>query len=79
MNVVADLEPERFEDIIQQFPRFVGRDEKAFRSTRKLKNGAFIEVNLSAKDIHAFCLKAIETAELPVEDWNVETEIRNNK
>ena len=73
VNVLADLEPDRFKDIMQQFPRFVGWDEKDFRSTRKLQNGAFIEVNLSAKDINTFCLKAIETAELSVEEWHVET------
>ena len=73
LNALADMEPERFKDILQQFPRFVGWDEKDFRSTRKLQNGAFIEVNLSAKDIYAFCLKAIETAELSVEEWHVET------
>lgn len=73
LNALADMEPERFKDILQQFPRFVGWDEKDFRSTRKLQNGAFIEVNLSAKDIYAFCLKAIETAEISVEEWHVET------
>jgi uncharacterized protein with ParB-like and HNH nuclease domain len=73
LNTIADLEPERFKDIMEQFPRFVGWDEKDFRYTRKLQNGAFIEVNLSAKDIHTFCRKAIETAELSVEEWQVET------
>ncbi|MEH2388531.1 MAG: HNH endonuclease family protein, partial [Nostoc sp.] len=72
MNFLADLEPERFQDIMQQFPRFVGLDEKDFRHTRKLHNGAFIEVNLSAKDIDAFCRKAIETAELSIEEWQIE-------
>lgn len=72
LNVLADMEPDRFKDITQQFPRFVGWDEKDFRSTRKLQNGAFIEVNLSAKDISAFCLKAIETAELSLEEWHVD-------
>ncbi|MEH2410213.1 DUF262 domain-containing protein [Nostoc sp.] len=73
LNLLADLEPERFQDIMQEFPRFVGWDEKDFRHTRKLHNGAFIEVNLSAKDIDAFCRKAIETAELSVEEWQIET------
>lgn len=73
LNRIADLEPERFQDIMAQFPRFVGWDEKDFRSTRQLQNGAFMEVNLSAKDIHTFCLKALETAELSIGDWQVET------
>lgn len=73
LNTIIDVEPDRFQDIMQQFPRFVGWDEKGFRGNRKLQNGAFIEVNLSAKDIYAFCLKAIETAELSIEEWYVDT------
>lgn len=73
LNAIYDLKPERFTEIMQYFPRFIGQNEKDFRSTRKLKNGVFIEVNLSAKDIDAFCRKAIETAELSSEEWYVET------
>jgi hypothetical protein len=53
-------------------PCFVGWDEKKFRGYRKLHNGAFCEVNLSGKDIRAFCQKAIETAEIS-EEWYVDT------
>jgi uncharacterized protein with ParB-like and HNH nuclease domain len=77
LNTIADLEPEYFKEIMQQFPRFVGWDEKDFRHTRQLKNGAFIEVNLSAQDIYTFCMKAIETAELSIEEWSVETQEAN--
>lgn len=73
MNTINDIDSDRFQDISENFPRFVGWDEKNFRSTRKLKNGAFIEVNLSAKDIYTFCLKAIEVAELSIDQWYVET------
>jgi hypothetical protein len=73
LNVIADLEPEKFQEILQQFPRFIGWDEKDFRSIRKLQNGAFVEVHLSAKDIHTFCLKAIETVELSIEEWQIES------
>lgn len=72
LNTIADLEPDSFKEIMQQFPRFVGWEEKDFRSVRKLRNGAFIEVNLSAQDIYTFCMKAIETAELSIEEWRVE-------
>lgn len=73
LNTIADLEPTKFQDIIEQFPRFVGLDEKNFKSTRQLNNGTFIEMNLSSQDIYSFCLKAIETAELSQEEWDVET------
>ncbi len=74
LNIIADLEPDYFLEIMKQFPRFVGWDEKDFRSTRQLRNGAFIEVNLSSQDIYTFCMKAIETAELSIEEWSVETQ-----
>lgn len=73
MNTIADLEPEKFEQIIQQFPRMIGRDKKRFRAVRELRNGTFIEVNLSAKSIQGFCFQAIEAVELTADDWNVET------
>jgi hypothetical protein len=73
MNTIAELEPEKFGQIIQQFPRFVGQDKKKFRATRELKNGAFIEVNLSAQDIQKICFQMLETIDLAAEDLRVET------
>ncbi|MBD2145065.1 DUF262 domain-containing protein [Sphaerospermopsis sp. FACHB-1194] len=73
LNVIADLEADKFEYIIEQFPRFISKDEKDFRDTRKLDNGVFVNVNLSARDINTFCIKAIETAEISTEEWQVET------
>ena len=72
MNTIAELEPEKFEQIIRQFPRMIGRNKKRFRAIRELKNGTYIEVNLSAKDIKTFCLQALESVELTADDWKVE-------
>lgn len=66
INIFFGISPE-------QFPRFLAWDEKDLRSTRQLKNGSFIEINLSSKDIYSFCQKAIETANLSSDDWLVET------
>jgi len=73
LNAIADLEPEKFKEIMEQFPRLLGWDEKNFRSTRKLKNGAFVETNFSAKDISSLCHRSIEMAGLSIQDWYVET------
>ena len=73
MNTIAELEPEKFGQVIQQYPRFVGQDKKKFRATRELKNGAFIEVNLSAQDIQKICFQMLETIDLAAEDLRVET------
>lgn len=72
MNTIADLEPEKFEQIMQQYPRYVGRDNKKFRATRELSNGAFIEVNLSARDIQRLCTQAIGAIDLTANDWKVD-------
>lgn len=51
---------------------FVGQDKKRFREIRQLKNGTFIEVNLSSQDIQRFCFQVMETIELSAEDLVVE-------
>ncbi len=73
LNTVAEKEPDKFKEIVAKFPRFLGWQKEDFRTSRQLKNGVFLNTNLSAKDIHKFCLKAIETAELSSEDWEVKT------
>ena len=74
LNTIADLEPEKFDQIINRFPRFVSRDKKKFRVVRELRNGTFIEMNLSAKSIASFCYQALDFIELTNEEWKVETE-----
>lgn len=70
-NTIADLEPDKFDAIAQNYSRYVGRDKSKFRAIRELKNKYFIEVNLSAKDIQKLCNQAIETIELTSDDWKV--------
>jgi hypothetical protein len=73
LNTVADLEPDKFVVITNNFPRYVGKDKTKFRAIRQLQNGYFIEVNLSAQSIQRFCQQAIETIELTSEEWEVTT------
>lgn len=71
LNTVADLEPDKFLVIANNYPRYVGKDKTKFRGIRQLQNGYFIEVNLSAQSIQRFCHQALETIELTSEDWSV--------
>ncbi|MBI4681155.1 MAG: HNH endonuclease [Nitrospirae bacterium] len=71
LNTVADLEPEKFDVIAHNFPRYLGKDKNKFRAIRQLQNGYFVEVNLSAQSIQKFCYQAMETIELTSEEWNV--------
>ena len=71
LETIAELEPEKFNELARNYPKFISRQEDALREVRQLENGYFIEVNLSAQSIQKFCHHAIETIELSAEDWKV--------
>jgi hypothetical protein len=73
LNAISELEPEAFLELSNEYPRFINPVDTGFRSSRKLSNGYFVEVNLSAKSIHRFCLQVLESAGLAKDDWIVET------
>jgi len=73
LNVIAYFEPEKFEVIAHNFPRYLGKDKNKFRAIRQLDNGYYIEVNLSAQSIQKLCYQAMETIELTSDEWEVET------
>jgi restriction system protein len=73
MNTLVDLRPEKFEQIILQFPRYIGRDKTRFRVARELRNGTFIEVNLSAQNVQNICFQGLETIGLSAEDLEIVT------
>lgn len=72
MDTIADLEPEKFELLLQQFPSLFRKDG-SHRDARKLMNGFYIDANKSARDIQRLCLQALESIELSSEDLIVET------
>jgi uncharacterized protein with ParB-like and HNH nuclease domain len=78
LNSLSEYEADRFQDVILQFPRLLGWDEKNFRETRQLKNGVFIEVSLSAKDINTFCQKVFEIMDISADEWSVEVRNKDN-
>ncbi len=71
-RTIADLDEEGFDRIVDGFPTFVSRSGEGLRSFRKLYNGTFMEVNLSAPSINEFCIQAVEVAGLSPDDWYVE-------
>ncbi len=73
LNTIAELEAEKFEEIAQIYPRFLGKDKVRFKEIRQLKNEYYIEVRLSAKDIQRFCRQAIEIVGLSSEEWKIST------
>jgi hypothetical protein len=74
LKAIAELEPDLFAKLADEYPRFISADSGKFRRNRQLGNGFYIEVNLSARDVFRFCNQAIESIGLSSEDWVVETE-----
>ncbi|MFZ5524319.1 MAG: DUF262 domain-containing protein [Pseudomonadota bacterium] len=77
ISVIAELEPDKFEELLIQHPKFVGRNKAVFRNPRELANGIFIEVHLSADSIRDFCLQTVEFVGLTRSEWHVETAENN--
>ncbi|ODS32539.1 MAG: hypothetical protein SCARUB_02339 [Candidatus Scalindua rubra] len=73
LNTISELEPDKFDTLIKEFPRLVGKEKSKYRAVRELKNGTFVEINLSAQSIQRFCYQTLETIELTAEDWKVQT------
>ena len=71
LNTVADLEPEKFLILAENFPRYIGLDKSKFRAIRQLKNEYYIEVNISAQSIQKLCYQAMETIDLTSDEWKV--------
>ena len=78
MNTIIDLRPEKFEQLMMRLPHIVGLNGKKFTKARKLKNGKFIEVNLSALSILRYCSQALELAGLLNKDFVVVTAQRED-
>lgn len=74
LNTIAEVEKDQFEELLLTFPRFLSKNKGDLRATRQLKNGIFIEVQLSAQDIYSFCQKILETCNLSSEDWQINIE-----
>jgi uncharacterized protein with ParB-like and HNH nuclease domain len=72
LNTIYELDPDILDIIASKYPRFIDTSKERLRSYRQLKNGKFVEMNLSAQNIKQFCLQAIETADLSSDDWQVE-------
>lgn len=73
LNAIEEHDPERFREIARSMPKLLGPDLAEFNDRRQLKCGLFANVNLSAKGITRFCLRALEAAGLDLDEWVVET------
>lgn len=74
LDIIADLEPEKYDIIIKEYYDFLGIGRKSLRSSRKLKNGTLIEANHSANKIQRFCFNILDILDLSSEDLKIQSE-----
>lgn len=71
LDTIYEELPEQFNQIVNSFPKWFGKDASKFRAARLLKSGYCIEVNENANNIYAKCVKILGVVHLVDEDWKV--------
>jgi hypothetical protein len=72
LNFWVKEEPEFFENLTTEYPKFISKNPNAFRRSVELINGYHVEVNLSADHIYRFCQQTMEHFGCSKEDWRVD-------
>jgi len=69
LTTIAELEPEKFDQLMKQYPHIITKDKAKLRRNRQLKNGVYIEVKLAAKTIQSLCHQMLQFIDLTTDDW----------
>jgi len=72
LNFWIKEEPEQFENLAAEYPKFISHSANAFRRSTPLINGYHVEVNLSAEHIYRFCQQVMEHFGYSKDDWRVD-------
>jgi uncharacterized protein with ParB-like and HNH nuclease domain/uncharacterized protein YecA (UPF0149 family) len=71
LSWIAEYEADCFNDLVRDYPRFISKSSTGIRKGKQLKNGYFVETNLSAERIYSFCNQAMQVVGLSNEDWKI--------
>jgi len=72
VNEVIDIDPDAYDILCKELSNHIGSDRTRFREARQLRNGGFINVNLSAEGIDRLCRRILDAAGILDGGWNVE-------
>jgi hypothetical protein len=73
VNEVIDVDPDAYVALCTELSSHVGSDRTRFRESRQLRNGGFVNVNLSAEGIDRLCRRILDAAGVSDSQWDVET------
>jgi uncharacterized protein with ParB-like and HNH nuclease domain len=74
LNAIYDLDSDILDTIATNYPNLINEDKDKLRTWRQLKNGKYVETNMSAQYSKLYCNRAISMADLSDDDWQVETD-----
>jgi hypothetical protein len=73
VNEIIDIDPDAYGALCRELSSHVGSDRTRFRESRQLRNGGYVNVNLSAEGIDRLCRRMLDAAGVSYSEWNVET------
>jgi len=74
LDCIFKEQPDIFEQLASEYPKSLGRDANVCVRCAPLKNGYFVETNLSAKQIYSFCQKVMDSCGYTREEWQIDYE-----
>ncbi len=73
VNEVIEFDTDVYVTLCRDLSTHVGNDRSRFREARQLRNGGYVNVNLSAEGIDRLCRRILDVAEIADTEWQVET------
>lgn len=73
VNEILDADPNAYILLCKELSSHIGGDRTRFRESRQLRNGGFVNVNLSAEGIDRLCQRILVAAGVSHAEWEVET------
>ena len=73
VNEVIEIDPDAYGALSRELSSHIGSDRTRFREARQLRNGGYVNVNLSAEGIDRLCRRILDVAGVSESEWDVET------
>jgi hypothetical protein len=72
VNEVIEVDPDAYVALSRELSSHIGSDRTRFRDSRQLRNGGYVDVNLSAEGIDRLCRRILDVAGVSDTEWELE-------
>ncbi|MGG0480452.1 DUF262 domain-containing protein [Priestia megaterium] len=72
LNTIISLDKQNFYLIKENYPNLVTFEPNIIKRNAKLENGAYINIDLSARDVYRLCFKILETVGIERDNFKIE-------